>query len=408
MTATTILAAAVMKRADALSACTDVGGEITRPYGSPALVAAAAMVADWMQEAGLETRRDAVGNVIGRRGRRGSRPFVLASHIDSVRNAGRYDGPLGVLVAIAAVERLTASELALEVIAFADEEGMRFRSSYLASRAWAGLLTDDDLSGVDDAGVPIRDAVTAMGGDPDSLAAGSRSAADLVGYLEVHIEQGPVLEAENAPVGVVTAIAGQSRGFVELVGRAGHAGNTPPHLRCDALLGAAELILAVEAEMATTPGLIATVGRIDNEPNIGNVISGVTTVSYDVRHQDDIVREAAVERLHRRAVDIAGRRRLGLGWRQLQDHRAVPMSVRLRARLRAAIEGGGLPVVEIASGAGHDAVSAAELTAEVAMLFVRCRGGISHHPDELVAEADVAVAIDVVTDLLHGLEPAAR
>jgi allantoate deiminase len=391
-----------MRRADALAALTEVPGEITRPYGTASLIAAMRLAEGWMSEAGLATRRDAIGNVTGRRGEPGLPAFVLGSHLDSVRNAGRYDGPLGVLVAIAAVERLRDTPLpfAVEVVAFADEEGMRFRPSYLASRAWAGLLPEDELDTTDDAGVALADAIRAMGGDPAAVAGRRRRGDDLVGYLEVHIEQGPVLEAESLPVGIVTAIAGQSRGSFRVAGRAGHAGNTPPHLRADALAGAAELVLAAEHEMQAVAGLVATVGRIDNEPNVGNVIPGVTTLSYDVRHQEDGVREAAVERLRGEAEAIASRRGLAVEWLPLQSHAAVPMSPALRVRLADAVASTGVAVRELPSGAGHDAVSVAHVTPEVSMLFVRCRGGVSHHPDESVTEADVAVAIDVVTAFL--------
>jgi allantoate deiminase len=396
-----------MQRADLLAAHTEVPGEITRPYGTTSLVRALDTVDGWMREAGLHTSRDAVGSVIGRRGEPGLPTFVLGSHVDSVRNAGRYDGPLGVLTAIAAAERIRGDEIgcALEIVCFADEEGLRFRSSYLASRAYTGVLTAEELAVEDEHGVPLADAVRATGGDPARIAGRRSAPPDLAGYLEVHIEQGPVLEARDLPVGVVTAIAGQSRGSVEIQGRAGHAGNTPAELRRDALAGAAELVLEVEAAMRSG-GVIATVGRIENSPNVGNVISGLTTVSYDVRAQDDGTRAAAVDALRTRAAQICSRRGLELEWRPLQDHPAVPMSGRLRAVLRTAIAATGVRPFELPSGAGHDAVSVAKLTPEVAMLFVRCKDGVSHHPDESVREGDVAVAIDAVSEFLREVVPA--
>ncbi len=210
-----------------------------------------------------------------------------------------------------------------------------------------------------------------------------------------------MLQDEDLPVGVVTAIAGQSRGFLDVVGKAGHAGNTPQHLRADALLGAAELILAVEEEMTTTPGLVATVGMVDSRPNVGNVIPGSTTISYDVRHSDDVVREAAVDRILLRAREIAARRGLRAEPRPLESYPAVPMSSTLRARLARAVEAMRVPVRELPSGAGHDAMTVARVTPEVAMLFVRCRDGVSHHPDESVREDDVAVALGVVVRFLE-------
>lgn len=396
-------ATTVMERADALARHTEEPGAITRPYGTPSLRRALDDVDRWMQAAGLATRRDAIGTLIGRRGDPGLPAFVLGSHLDSVRDAGRYDGPLGVLVAIAAAERTRelALPFALEVVAFADEEGLRYRSSYLASRAFAGLLDRAELAVEDGAGVPLAEAIRDMDGEPERLSESARTPGAVLGYFEVHIEQGPVLEAHGLPVGIVTAIAGQSRGFVDVLGRAGHAGNTPAALRRDALAGAAELVLAVEEEMHTTSGLIATVGFMDNRPNVGNVIPGRTTVSYDVRHQDDRTREAAVERLRERACSIAARRELSLEWRHLQDHAAVPMSARLRSALATACERAGTAAFELPSGAGHDAVSVAHLTPEVSMLFVRCRGGVSHHPDEAVEPADVATAIEVTTHVLE-------
>lgn len=395
--------ALVLERVDRLASFTEVAGEITRPYGTSALRGALDIAAAWMEEAGLACRRDAVGNLIGRLGPPGEPAFLLASHVDSVRDAGRFDGPLGVLVALAAIARLgDARPVPLELVCFADEEGLRFRSSYLTSRAFAGLLPRHELETVDDDGVPLADAVRAMGGDPAALASACRSPAELLGYLEVHIEQGPVLEAEQLPIGIVTAIAGQSRGFVDVIGRAGHAGNTPPRLRADALCGAAEVVLAAERAMGATPGLVATVGRLDVSPNVGNVIPGGVTLSYDVRHQDDGTRAAAVEELRAAAAEACRRRGLRCGWRPLQEHPAVPMAARLRRRLRRAVEAAGVRPFELQSSAGHDAVSAAHLT-DVAMLFVRCRGGVSHHPDESVQEGDIGIAIDVVEGFLRGL-----
>jgi allantoate deiminase len=395
-------AASVLERADELAAFTETPGGITRGYGSAALVGALDAVAGWMAKTGLAVRRDPLGTVIGRQGGNGP-AFVVGSHVDSVRDAGRYDGPLGVLVALAAVERLGASSaVPVEVVAFADEEGLRYRASYLASRAVAGLLAVGELAEVDDAGVRLDDAVRATGGDPAALDSARWDPAGVLGYLEVHIEQGPVLEAEDLPVGIVTAIAGQSRGFVELVGTAGHAGNTPPALRRDALPGVAELVLAVERAMHREPGLVATVGRVEVEPNVGNVIPGRVSLSYDVRHQDDRVKESSVANLRAEAASICERRGLHLEWSELQDHPAVTMSPRLGRALAAAVRSSGVMPFELPSGAGHDAVPISRLT-DVAMLFVRCRGGISHHPDESVREDDVAVAIDVVEAFLRSL-----
>ena len=386
----------ILERCDELARFTEEEGMITRWYGSRSLVRAADAVAGWMEQAGLAVRRDAVGNVIGHRGD-GEGTFVLGSHIDTVRDAGRYDGPLGVLLAIEAAEA-TGGELpfALEVVAFADEEGGRFPLTYLGSRGWAGDLTEHDAALANGLGEVLGDAALAMGGDPDAFGTGS-APDDLLGYLEAHIEQGPVLQDEDLPLGIVTAIAAQSRGIADFRGIAGHAGNTPMRLRRDALAGAAELVLEVERLARETEGLTATVGWIENEPNVGNVIAGRTSVTYDVRHQDAALRDAARDEIEAAARAIAERRRLALDWRRRDDLPAVPMSPRLRALLLEAAPG----AIELGSGAGHDAVTAARLTSEVAMLFVRCKDGISHHPDESVREHDVAVALDVVVRFLR-------
>jgi allantoate deiminase len=385
----------ILARCDELALLTEEPGKITRWYGAPSLLAAADTVAGWMDEAGLAVRRDAVGNVIGRRDG-GAGTFVLASHIDTVRDAGRYDGPLGVVLAIEAAQAVGELPFALEVVAFADEEGGRFPLTYLGSRGWAGELGAEDAALTNGLGEVLGEAARAMGGDADAF--GTRSAPDdILGYLEVHIEQGPVLQDEDLPVGIVTAIAAQSRGIADFRGMAGHAGNTPMRLRRDTLAGVAELVLEVERKAQEADGLTATVGWVANEPNVGNVIPGHTWVTYDVRHQDDARRDAARDELEAAARAIAERRRLDLDWRRRDDLRSVPMSPHLRALLTQAAPG----AIELGSGAGHDAVTASRLTSEVAMLFVRCKDGISHHPDESVRADDVGVALDVVVRFLR-------
>ena len=391
----------ILERCDELALLTEEDGMITRWYGSASLGQATDLVAGWMPQAGLEVRRDSVGNVIGRR-EGGPGTFVLGSHVDTVRDAGRYDGPLGVILAIEAAEATVALPFSLEVVAFADEEGGRFPLTYLGSRGWAGLLTAEDAAIVNGLGESLGEAARAMGGDPDAF--GTRSAPeDILGYLEVHIEQGPVLQDADLPAGVVTAIAAQSRGIAGFTGMAGHAGNTPMRLRRDALAGAADFVLEVERMARGTEGLTATVGWVENEPNVGNVIAGRTRMTYDVRHQGEATRDRARDELEAAARAIAERRGLELEWRRRDDLPSVPMSPRLRERLARACEEAGVRPLELGSGAGHDAVTAADLTPEVAMLFVRCKDGISHHPDESVREDDVAAALDVVGRFLtHG------
>lgn len=387
----------VMERCDLLARFTEEPGRITRRFATPALREAGEAVAGWMVEAGLSVRRDAIGNVIGRR-LAGERTLLLGSHIDSVPNAGRYDGPLGVLVAIAAAQLAGELPCSVEVYAFADEEGARFGTGYLGSSVVAGRFDARDLVRADADGVTLADAVRSFGGDPDALDAARRAAGDLIGYCEVHIEQGPVLEQLGRPLGVVTGIAGQSSLSFEMTGAAGHAGTVPMKLRHDALAAAAELVLAAEAQARSVDGLVATVGRLHVEPGAANVIPGRVRLTLDVRHLDDRIRADAVARIVARATKIALARRVQPRW-DASDTPAVACDPALSERLAAAA-GGDVP--RLASGAGHDAAMLANVC-PVAMLFVRCADGVSHHPDESVAAHDVAAAIDAIVSLLRSL-----
>ena len=249
-------AGTVLERCDLLAGCSEEAGRLTRRFATPALDEARALVDAWMREAGLDTRRDPLGNLFGRRPGGGGRALMLGSHIDTVRDAGRYDGPLGVLVAIACAERLRDTDLpfALDVAAFADEEGVRYGTGYLGSSVPAGRFDPRWLERVDADGTALADAVRGWGGDPDAIAGGALRPGELIGYAEVHIEQGPVLDDRSLAVGVVTGIAGQTRARVTFTGRAGHAGTTPMEGRRDALAAAAEWIAAVEAEAAPGHG----------------------------------------------------------------------------------------------------------------------------------------------------------
>jgi allantoate deiminase len=404
-------AATVLERADALAARTEEPGRLTRRFATPALAEAGDLVLGWMRAAGMTARRDAIGNVVGRfeppgAAAAGSPTLLLGSHLDTVRDAGRYDGMLGVLVALAVVEgaRERGADLpfAIEVLGFADEEGVRYGTAYLGSSVVAGTFDAAALARRDADGIAMADAIAGSGGDPAALAGARRDAAGLLGYLEVHIEQGPVLEADDLPVGVVTGIAGQSRGEVVFTGVAGHAGTVPMALRRDALAGAAEWIGAVEAGARAVEGLVATIGEADVGPGASNVIPGRVALSLDVRHLDDGLREAAVAELRGRAGAIAAARDLHLGWTDVQTTPAVACSPGLTGVLEAAVEAAGVRVARLPSGAGHDAAVMAGIC-DVAMLFVRCAGGISHNPAEAVTAADVAVAIDVARRLVDTL-----
>ena len=400
----TTLPRLIVARCHYLAECTEEPGAITRPFASEAMRCAHGLTTDWMQVAGMAVRRDNVGNLRGRYEGDGGATLLLGSHLDSVRDAGKYDGPLGVITAIAAVQRLHDEgrrlPFAIEVVAFADEEGLRYGSTYLGSRAVAGRFDPRDLERPDAAGLTMAAAIRSFGGDPERVDDDRWSGGDLLGYLEVHIEQGPVLEARRLPVGVVSAITGQSRCEIVYTGMSGHAGTVPMDGRRDALAGAAELVLEVEAGASSEAGMVATVGKLDVAPGVTNVIPGRATLSLDARHPDDATRARFVAAMLVRAREIARRRKLTFEVRPISENAAVHCSPQMRKLLADAVRGLGLRPIELASGAGHDAVVMSSLTG-VGMLFVRCKGGVSHNPAESVTVDDVAVALDVVSRFLE-------
>jgi allantoate deiminase len=294
---------------------------------------------------------------------------------------------------------------AIEVLAFADEEGLRFGSTYLGSRAVAGALDPADLDRTDRAGITMREAVRAFGGDPDRIDDDRWQVGPPLGYLEVHIEQGPVLEARGLPVGVVSAISGQDRYTLAFEGEAGHAGTVPMERRRDALVAAAVFVQAVEGYAAGTLGLVATVGQLAVRPGAANVIPGEVTLSLDVRHADDAQRLLASQNLLDIASQIGKHRNIALTVRRDSESATVPCAPPLVSSLSRAVQELGHPVLEVASGAGHDAVAMSALT-DVGMLFVRCKGGVSHNPAESVTTEDVAVAIDVLARCIELLAAA--
>ena len=407
MTSEEIAARTVMERCNILGSYSEEPDCLTRPFASRAMSQANTAVATWMEAAGMTVQQDAIGNLIGRYEAQttGAKTLLLGSHLDSVRDAGKYDGPLGVMIALACVERLHQRQerlpFAIEVLGFADEEGLRYQSAYLGSRAITGTFGVAALHLTDAEGIVMADAIRAFGGTPDPrvLRTPRWSRTDLVGYCEVHIEQGPVLEARDLPVAVVSAIAGQSRITVHFTGEAGHAGTVPMSLRHDALCAAAEFVLAVESSGRGTEGLVATVGQVSVQPGASNVIPGQVMLSLDVRHQDDGVREQVCRQLEARAREIGQRRNVRTNWQLLQEHPAVPCTPRLMQLWGQAIKELNYPLLSLPSGAGHDAAVLSELT-PIGMLFVRCRGGISHNPAEYVLTEDVAVAIQVAERFL--------
>jgi allantoate deiminase len=399
-----------MERLDILGAISEEPDRLTRQFAGEAMRRAHDAVAEWMREAGMAVRHDNIGNLRGRyEGNVPGKPtIIVGSHLDTVRDAGRYDGPLGVMVGIAAVQRLHDLEkrmpFAIEVIAFADEEGLRFSSTYLGSRALAGTFDHADLDRTDAAGTTMTEAIATFGGDPSRIGDDTWQGSAPLGYLEVHIEQGPVLERLGLPVGVVTAIAGQARYRITFTGEAGHAGTVPMRGRHDALAAAAEFVLVVEREAASREGLFATVGQLSVHPGASNVIPSEATLSLDVRHPDEGIRVESTRQIIERAREIAARRGVATRAEQLSENSSVPCSPRLVALLAKAVDAEGIVPAQLASGAGHDAVPMSSLT-DVAMLFVRCKGGISHNPAESVNTEDVSVSIDVLS---HFLELLAR
>jgi hydantoinase/carbamoylase family amidase len=402
----------LMDRCDELAAITEEPGMITRRYGTPLMRDAMTRVRGWMADAGMDVREDAIGNLIGTYAADPAsgdpRRFVLGGHLDSVRDAGRYDGILGVLSGIAVVERLHAAgerlPFAVDVAAFIEEEGLRFHSSFIASRAYAGIPLGEQLGYVDEDGVSLADAIRAYGGDPDAIPAAAVNAADLLGFIEAHIEQGPVLEREDLPVGIVSSIVGSTRATVALTGMAGHAGTVPMTMRRDALAAAAEVVLAVEAVGRETPGLVATVGQLHVAPGASNVIPGSVEATLDLRHADAAIRERAYEPIRARGQQIAAARAVQIEWTTVAGYEATPSDPRLMTLLADAIAAEGIRPLELTSGAGHDAISLATI-APVVMLFVRCKDGTSHNPAESIEVADVAVALRVLDGFLRRLAP---
>jgi allantoate deiminase len=394
------LARQIMERCDTLATHSMDEGRITRPYATPALLAAREQVAAWMQEAGMTTRLDNVGNLWGRWAREpDQRTFLIGGHIDSVVDAGRYDGILGVLSGIVVVAHLRATgadlPFAVEVVAFADEEGNRFRTNLLGSASAAGNFNSDSLDNLDSDGITLRQAIVAIGGDPERIAGDALDPAAMVGFIEVHIEQGPVLEQRNLPVGVVSAITGSKRATVTLEGMAGHAGTVPMAMRRDALAGAAELVLAAEEIGRHSEGLVATVGKLEVAPGAPNVIPGQVTLTLDVRHAEKDAVLEAMAAIRARADAIVSARGLRMEWEETPGSGSTPCDPGLIARLEEAIAAEGIEALSLFSGAGHDAGALAAIM-PVSMLFVRCKDGISHNPAESIDVADAEVALRVL------------
>jgi allantoate deiminase len=398
-------AADVIARCRALARYTERQGTITRTFLSEPMRAVHADVGAWMSAAGMAVTVDAAGNIRGLyAGASAESPrLFIGSHLDTVPDAGAFDGILGVILGISLVESLAGRRFpfAIEVVGFSEEEGVRFGVPFIGSRALAGTLDAELLGRIDADGASVTDAITRFGLDPTRLHA-ARTAEGAIGYLEFHIEQGPVLDRLGLSLGIVHAIAGQTRADIVFAGTSGHAGTTPMTARADALAAAAEWITEVEQEGFATPGLVATVGRIDARPGAANVIAGQCLTSLDVRHVDDGVRAEAIGRLQEVLHQLATRRGVGVNWTTRLDQPAVPMTPSLVDPLTRAVQRTGAPTLQMSSGAGHDAMVMATRM-PVAMLFLRSPGGISHHPDETVREEDVEAALAAARFLIEEL-----
>lgn len=411
---TTAPGAEIMAMIDKLARHSESSENLTCSYLSSAHRAVADQLRDWMLAAGMNVEIDAVGNVVGRLhcGLPDAKTFITGSHYDTVIDAGRYDGRLGIVLPIVCAlelrQRGQRLPFDLEIIGFADEEGVRFKSTFLGSSAVAGSFDIALLDNVDARGISMREALRAAGFDPDAIPALARKPEAVLGYAEVHIEQGPILLNENRPLGVVTAIAGSVRYNVGVTGQAGHAGTVPMSLRRDAATAAAEMILAVEKCCSGTPGLVGTVGKLAVPNGAVNVIPGQCEFTIDLRAGDNETRDTALQQVFEQIESIARRRNVAIETRRLMAADATACSRNIQARLARSIGRitGETEPRHLPSGAGHDAMKMASLT-EVGMLFVRCGNeGISHHPAESMMAADAELAARVFSDFLITLQDA--
>ena len=399
------LAEEVIARCRKLASFSEDSHSTRRTFLSPPMRDVHREIAGWLEPLGVGVRVDAAGNLRGLcpGAEPGAPRLLVGSHLDTVPNAGAYDGILGVLLAVALLKGLRGGRLpyGIEIVGFSEEEGVRFGVPFIGSRALVGRLDESLLSAQDARGISVRRAIEEFGLKPEEIPQAALT-DDVVAYLEFHIEQGPVLEKVSCPLGVVEVIAGQSRLELIFTGRSNHAGTTPMDLRFDALAGAAEWITAVERAAKDVPGLVATVGSVETKPGAGNVIAGEARLSLDVRHRDDAVRTHAVEGLERRAQEVAQLRGLTVRCTKLLEQSTVAMDPLLSAQIEEAIRKTGCEPHRMTSGAGHDAMILAEKV-PAAMIFLRSPGGISHDPAEAVAVEDVAKAIECGLHLLAQL-----
>jgi allantoate deiminase len=401
----THLAEEVIARCRTLASFSEDAHSTRRTFLSPPMHEVHRQLSNWLEPLGVSVQIDVVGNfrALYPASERDSPRLIVGSHLDTVPNAGAYDGPLGVFIAVALLEALHERRLpyAIEVVGFSEEEGVRFGVPFIGSRALVGRVDDAFLSTTDAQGISVRTAIERFGLNPGEIPK-ARATSNTCGYLEFHIEQGPVLENLNLPLAVVDGIAGQSRMEFTFVGRANHAGTTPMNLRFDAMAAAAEWIVAVERIANEVPGLVATVGSVHVMPGAVNVIAGEARLSLDVRHPEDKARMQAVEQMAHSAQEIGRLRGLSVRWSERMNQSAIAMDPFLSSQIEQAIEKAGCRPHRMISGAGHDAMIMAEQIPS-AMIFLRTPGGISHDPAESVLADDVAKAIEVGLYLLDQL-----
>ena len=406
------MGADICRRIDELAAISESPDNLTRVFLSPEQKRASDLVLSWMQGAGMAVHVDAVGNVVGRY--EGSTPglpaLVLGSHLDTVRDAGKYDGMLGVVTAIACVDRLNRAgrrlDFAIEIIGFSDEEGVRFGTTMLGSEAVAGTFDKRVMARADDRGITMEQALRDFGLDPAGIDAAAHRREDVLAYVEFHIEQGPVLEGWGLPVGCVTSISGATRYEVEIAGQAGHAGTVPMTARKDALAAAAEAVLVIETRCAAEPGLVGTVGRLEVGPGAINVIPGRAAFTIDIRAPDDAQRARAADDVIQQLDVIARNRSVALTARKIHDMAAAPCAPWLMDQIDHAIAAEGIAPFHLPSGAGHDGMAMIAI-ADIGMIFVRCEGGISHNPAEAIAVADAQTGAQVLLRFISDFQPRA-
>jgi allantoate deiminase len=395
----------VIARCQSLARFSEDPAALRRTFLSPPMRACHNAINEWLKPLDLVPTIDAAGNLraVYPAADPAAPRLLIGSHLDTVPNAGAFDGALGILLAIALLEQLEGQRLpfAIELVAFSEEEGIRFATPFIGSCALVGNYDEQFLDRRDGNGISIRQAIQNFGLDPAQLPAAQMS-EDVLAYIEFHIEQGPVLENLNLPLAAVEAIVGQSRLAVTFIGHANHAGTTPMNARRDALAAAAEWMVAVESEASRIAGLVATVGSIQAHPGATNVIPGEVRLTLDVRHKSDQVRTQSVQRLSAMAQQIAARRALSANFATFLNHPAVAMDPVLIAQIELAIRAAGCPPHRMPSGAGHDAMILASRV-PAAMIFLRSPGGISHDPTESVLLEDVACAIDCGGHLLKQL-----